>query len=121
MGADWIALSFVQRPEDLDELRMLAGRPVSVMTKLEKPSAVERLDEIVARSDAVMVARGDLGVEMPPQKVPTIQRQVLRACRRAGKPVVVATQMLESMVTSPTPTGRRPPTSRRRSMKGRTP
>jgi pyruvate kinase len=104
MGADWIALSFVQRPEDLDELRMLAGRPVSVMTKLEKPSAVERLDEIVARSDAVMVARGDLGVEMPPQKVPTIQRQVLRACRRAGKPVVVATQMLESMVTSPTPT-----------------
>ena len=104
MGADWIALSFVQRPEDVDELRMLAGRPVSVMTKLEKPSAVERLDEIVARSDAVMVARGDLGVEMPPQKVPTIQRQVLRACRRAGKPVVVATQMLESMVTSPTPT-----------------
>jgi pyruvate kinase len=104
MGADWIALSFVQRPEDLDELRMLAGRPVSVMTKLEKPSAVERLDEIVARSDAVMVARGDLGVEMPPQKVPTIQRQVLRACRRAGKPVVVATQMLESMITTPTPT-----------------
>jgi len=104
MGADWIALSFVQRPEDLDELRMLAGRPVSVMTKLEKPSAVERLDEIVARSDAVMVARGDLGVEMPPQKLPTIQRQVLRACRRAGKPVVVATQMLESMVTTPTPT-----------------
>jgi len=104
MGADWIALSFVQRPEDVDELRMLAGRPVSVMTKLEKPSAVERLDEIVARSDAVMVARGDLGVEMPPQKVPTIQRQVLRACRRAGKPVVVATQMLESMITTPTPT-----------------
>ena len=104
MGADWIALSFVQRPEDLDELRALAGRPVSVMTKLEKPSAVERLDEIVARSDAVMVARGDLGVEMPPQKVPTIQRQVLRACRRAGKPVVVATQMLELMITAPTPT-----------------
>ena len=104
MGADWIALSFVQRPEDVDELRVRAGRPVSVMTKLEKPSAVERLDEIVARSDAVMVARGDLGVEMPPQKVPTIQRQVLRACRRAGKPVVVATQMLESMITTPTPT-----------------
>ena len=104
MGADWIALSFVQRPEDLDELRLLAGRPVQVMTKLEKPSAVERLDEIVARSDAVMVARGDLGVEMPPQKVPTIQRQVLRACRKAGKPVIVATQMLESMITTPTPT-----------------
>src|SRR6516225_5596260 len=104
MGADWIALSFVQRPEDLDELRLLAGRPVWVITKLEKPSAVKRLDEIVARSDAVMVARGDLGVEMPPQRVPTIQRQVLRACRHAGKPVVIATQMLESMVTAPTPT-----------------
>jgi pyruvate kinase len=104
MGADWIALSFVQRPEDLDELRALAGRPVSVMTKLEKPTAVEQLDEIVARSDAVMVARGDLGVEMPPQNVPTIQRRVLRACRKAGKPVVIATQMLESMITAPTPT-----------------
>jgi pyruvate kinase len=104
MGADWIALSFVQRPEDLDELRKLAGRPVSVITKLEKPSAVERLDEIVARSDAVMVARGDLGVEMPPEKVPTIQRRVLRACRQAGRPVIVATQMLESMIEAPTPT-----------------
>ena len=104
MGADWIALSFVQRPEDLDELRTLAGRPVWVITKLEKPSAVEQLEEVVARSDAVMVARGDLGVEMPPQKVPTIQRQVLRACRRAGKPVIVATQMLESMIEAPTPT-----------------
>jgi len=104
MGADWIALSFVQRPEDLDEARAVAGRPVSLMTKLEKPSAVDRLEEIVARSDAIMIARGDLGVEMPPQKVPTIQRQVLRACRQAGKPVVVATQMLESMITTPTPT-----------------
>jgi pyruvate kinase len=104
MGADWIALSFVQRPEDIDELRRLADRPVSIMTKFEKPSAVERLDEIVTRSDAVMVARGDLGVEMPPQKVPTIQRQILRACRRAGKPVVVATQMLESMIACPIPT-----------------
>jgi pyruvate kinase len=104
MGADWIALSFVQRPQDLDELRELAGRPVSVITKLEKPSAVEQLEAVVARSDAVMVARGDLGVEMPPQKVPTIQRQVLRACRRAGKPVIVATQMLESMIEAPTPT-----------------
>ena len=95
----------MQRPEDLDELaRSLGGRPVELMTKLEKPSAVERLDEIVARSDAVMVARGDLGVEMPPEQVPTIQRQVLRACRAAGKPVVVATQMLESMITTPTPT-----------------
>src|SRR3954462_14538319 len=104
MGADWIALSFVQRPEDLEEVRELAGRPVAVMTKLEKPSAVEQLEKIVARSDAVMVARGDLGVEMPPQKVPTIQRQVLRACRKAGKPVIVATQMLESMIEAPTPT-----------------
>jgi len=104
MGADWIAMSFVQRPEDLDELRQIAGRPVFVVTKLEKPSAVENLDEVVARSDAVMVARGDLGVEMPPQKVPTIQRQTLRACRKAGKPVIVATQMLESMIEAPTPT-----------------
>ena len=75
-----------------------------MITKLEKPSAVEQLEEIVACSDAVMVARGDLGVEMPPQKVPTIQRQVLRACRKAGKPVIVATQMLESMIEAPTPT-----------------
>ena len=75
-----------------------------MVTKLEKPSAVENLDEVVARSDAVMVARGDLGVEMPPQKVPTIQRQTLRACRKAGKPVIVATQMLESMIEAPTPT-----------------
>ena len=86
------------------KLRELAGRPVAVITKLEKPSAVEQLEEMVARSDAVMVARGDLGVEMPPQKVPTIQRQVLRACRKAGKPVIVATQMLESMIDAPTPT-----------------
>src|SRR6516225_1934122 len=104
MGADWIALSFVQRPEDLDNLRLLAGRPVWVITKLEKPSAVERLDEIVARSDAVMVARGDLGVEMPPQRVPIIQRRILRICRQTGKPVIVATQMLESMIVAPTPT-----------------
>ena len=74
------------------------------MAKLEKPAAVERLDEIVARSDAVMVARGDLGVEMAPEKVPTIQRQIIRACRAAGKPVIVATQMLESMIEAPTPT-----------------
>jgi pyruvate kinase len=104
MGADWIALSFVQQPADLDELRKIAARPVAVITKLEKPSAVDELDAIVERSDAVMVARGDLGVEMPPQKVPTIQRRVLRACRKAGKPVIVATQMLESMIDAPTPT-----------------
>jgi pyruvate kinase len=104
LGVDWVALSFVQRPEDLDEVRTLADRPVALVAKLEKPSAVERLDEIVARSDAVMVARGDLGVEMAPEKVPTIQRQILRACRMAGKPVIVATQMLESMIEAPTPT-----------------
>src|SRR6516225_3092739 len=104
MGADWIALSFVQRPEDIDELRRSVARPIFVMTKLEKPSAVERLDEIVARSDAVMVARGDLGVEMPPQRVPIIQRRILRICRQTGKPVIVATQMLESMIVAPTPT-----------------
>ena len=104
LGVDWVALSFVQRPEDLDEVRALAGRPVSLVAKLEKPAAVERLDEIVARSDAVMVARGDLGVEMAPEKVPTIQRRILRACRAAGKPVIVATQMLESMIEAPTPT-----------------
>ncbi len=104
LGVDWVALSFVQRPEDLDEVRALAAGPVFLVAKLEKPSAVERLNEIVARSDAVMVARGDLGVEMAPEKVPTIQRQIIRACRAAGKPVIVATQMLESMIEAPTPT-----------------
>ena len=104
LGVDWVALSFVQRPEDLDEVRALAVGPVYLVAKLEKPAAVERLDEIVARSDAVMVARGDLGVEMAPEKVPTIQRQIIRACRAAGKPVIVATQMLESMIEAPTPT-----------------
>ena len=99
-----MALSFVQRPEDLDEVRELAGRPVYLVAKIEKPSAIDRLDEIVAHSDAVMVARGDLGVEMAPEKVPTIQRRILRACRATGKPVIVATQMLESMIEAPTPT-----------------
>ena len=104
LGADWVALSFVQRPEDLDEVRALAGGRAGIMAKLEKPAAVERLDEIVARSDAVMVARGDLGVELPPERVPIIQRRILRACRTAGKPAIVATQMLESMIEAPTPT-----------------
>ena len=104
LGADWIALSFVQRPEDLDEVREIVRGRAGVMAKLEKPSAIERLEEIVDRSDAVMVARGDLGVEMPPEKVPPIQQRILRVCRSAGKPVVVATQMLESMIQTPTPT-----------------
>jgi pyruvate kinase len=104
LGADWIALSFVQRPEDLDEVREIVRGRAGIMAKLEKPAAIERLEEIVNRSDAIMVARGDLGVEMLPQQVPPIQRRILRVCRMAGKPVVVATQMLESMIQTPTPT-----------------
>ena len=104
LGIEWLALSFVQRPEDLDEARSLARGRAGILTKLEKPSAVDALDEIVAKSDAVMVARGDLGVELPAEKVPAIQRRAVRACRLAGKPVIVATQMLESMIESPVPT-----------------
>ncbi|HMO29650.1 pyruvate kinase [Enterovirga sp.] len=104
LGVDWVALSFVQRPEDLDEVREIVRGRAGVMAKLEKPSAIDRLEEIVDRSDAIMVARGDLGVEMLPQKVPPIQRRILRVCRKAGKPAIVATQMLESMIQTPTPT-----------------
>jgi pyruvate kinase len=101
---DWVALSFVQRPEDLVEVRKIAGGRVGLMSKIEKPQAIERIDEIIELSDALMVARGDLGVEMPLEAVPGIQKQLIRACRRAGKPVVVATQMLESMISAPVPT-----------------
>lgn len=104
LGADWIALSFVQRPEDVSEARALIGDRAAIVSKLEKPSAIERLDEIVALSDAVMVARGDLGVELPAERVPAIQKRIVRSCRRFGKPVIVATQMLESMIDSPVPT-----------------
>jgi pyruvate kinase len=104
LGVEWIALSFVQRPDDLDEARALVRDRAGIMTKLEKPSAVEALDAIIGKSDAVMVARGDLGVELPAEKVPGIQRRAVRACRLAGKPVIVATQMLESMIGSPVPT-----------------
>jgi pyruvate kinase len=104
LGVDWVALSFVQRPEDVDEARALIDGRAGIVTKLEKPSAVDALDAIVAKSDAVMVARGDLGVELPAEKVPGIQRRAVRACRLAGKPVIVATQMLESMIGSPVPT-----------------
>jgi pyruvate kinase len=104
LGVDWVALSFVQRPEDVDEARQLIRGRALVMAKLEKPAAVDRLEEIVARCDGLMVARGDLGVEMPPEDVPTLQRTILKACRRAGKPAIVATQMLESMVAAPVPT-----------------
>src|SRR6266446_5345994 len=103
-SADWIALSFVQRPEDVAEARKLVGNAAGILVKLEKPAAIRRLDEIIDQSDALMVARGDLGVEMPPEDVPTVQRQVIHACRVAGKPVIVATQMLESMISAPTPT-----------------
>ena len=104
LGVDWIALSFVQRAADAAELRALVGGRCRVMAKLEKPAALEALDSIVNAFDAVMVARGDLGVEMPPETIPTAQRRIVRACRETGKPVVVATQMLESMVSSPVPT-----------------
>jgi pyruvate kinase len=103
-GVDWIALSFIQRPEDLAEARKVARGRAALMSKIEKPQAVARLAEIIELSDALMVARGDLGVEMPIEAVPGIQKQITRAARRAGKPVVVATQMLESMVAAPVPT-----------------
>jgi len=103
-GADWVALSFVQRPEDVAEGRKLIGNAAGLLVKLEKPAAIQRLGEIIDLSDALMVARGDLGVEMPPEDVPSVQKQVIHACRLAGKPVIVATQMLESMITAPTPT-----------------
>lgn len=103
-GADWIALSFVQRPEDVAEGRKLIGNAAGLMVKLEKPAAITRLDEIIELSDALMVARGDLGVELPLERVPGLQKQMTRLARRAGKPVVVATQMLESMIQSPVPT-----------------
>ncbi len=101
---DWIALSFVQRPEDVLEAKKLVRGRASVMSKIEKPQAIERLAEIIDASDAIMVARGDLGVELPVERVPSLQKQITRLARRAGTPVVVATQMLESMIQSPVPT-----------------
>ena len=103
-GIDWIALSFVQRADDVVEAKKLIRGRAAVMAKIEKPQAIDRLPEIVEASDALMVARGDLGVEMPLERVPGVQKEMTRACRRAGKPVVVATQMLESMIASPVPT-----------------
>jgi pyruvate kinase len=104
LGVDWVALSFVQKPSDLLEARGLIQDRAGLMAKIEKPAALERIDEIVQLADAIMVARGDLGVEIPPEQVPGRQKQLVRACRHAVKPVIVATQMLESMITSPTPT-----------------
>jgi pyruvate kinase len=101
---DWIALSFVQRPEDVAEARRLIGGKAGVLVKFEKPSALSRLEEILELADACMVARGDLGVELPPERVPPAQKRIVATARRMGKPVVVATQMLESMITSPSPT-----------------
>ena len=101
---DWIALSFVQRPEDIVEVKEIVNGRALVMAKIEKPQAVQRIEEIMAVADALMVARGDLGVEMPLEQVPGIQKTLTRLARRLGKPVVVATQMLESMISSPVPT-----------------
>jgi pyruvate kinase len=103
-GADWVGLSFVQRPDDVAEAKKIARGRAAVMAKIEKPQAVDRLGEILEAADALMVARGDLGVEMPVEKVPAVQKRMIRATRGAGKPVVVATQMLESMISSPLPT-----------------
>jgi pyruvate kinase len=103
-GIDWVALSFIQRPEDIAEAKKITRGRAAVMAKIEKPQAVARLDDILDLADALMVARGDLGVEMPLERVPGVQKDMTRACRRAGKPVVVATQMLESMIASPVPT-----------------
>ena len=103
-GVDWVALSFVQRPEDLAEARKLIQGRAALLAKIEKPAALDRLEDIMELADAVMVARGDLGVELPPEAVPPAQKRIVETARRMGRPVVVATQMLESMITSPTPT-----------------
>lgn len=104
LGVDWLALSFVQRPEDVAEARVLADGRAAILSKIEKPAAVEQFDAILDASDGIMVARGDLGVELPVAAVPPIQKRLVRKCRSAAKPVIVATQMLESMIESPMPT-----------------
>jgi pyruvate kinase len=104
LGVDWLALSFVQRAADVEEARALVRGRAVIMSKIEKPAGVKAFSEILAASDGIMVARGDLGVELPVQNVPPIQKRLVRACRMAGKPVIVATQMLESMTESPVPT-----------------
>lgn len=104
LGVDWVALSFVQRPEDLALAKSLIQGRAGLVAKIEKPSALDSLAEIVAEADAVMIARGDLGVEIPPEDVPGRQKEIIRLCRQLDRPVIVATQMLESMITTPTPT-----------------
>jgi pyruvate kinase len=106
-GVDYIAMSFVRRAEDLHTIREIClawGAPTPVIAKIETPDAVENLESIVAASDGVMVARGDLGVEFPPERVPVIQRQILAMARRVRRPVIVATEMLQSMTKSTRPT-----------------
>ena len=104
LGVDWVALSFVQRGEDVKLARQIIGQAAAIMSKIEKPAAIADLDSVIAQSDGLMVARGDLGVEMPVERVPVLQKQITGKARAAGKPVVVATQMLESMISSPVPT-----------------
>jgi len=104
IGVDWVAPSFVQRADDLVDLRKMLDGRAAILTKLEKPAAIDQLNAIIGASDGVMVARGDLGVELPPERVPRVQKRVIRTCRALGKPVVVATQMLESMIHAPVPT-----------------
>jgi len=104
LGMDWVALSFVQKPDDILEARSLITDRTGLVAKIEKPAALDRIADIVLLSDAVMVARGDLGVEIPHEEVPGRQKELVRACRLAVKPVIVATQMLDSMVNAPTPT-----------------
>ena len=104
LDIDWVAVSFVQRAEDVREIKQLVQGRAGICAKIEKPAAIAALEEIVAESDSIMVGRGDLGVEMPAEQIPAIQKRIVRACRKAGKPVIVATQMLESMVSAPVPT-----------------
>lgn len=104
LQADWIALSFIQRPEDLIKARKIIGTKAGIITKIEKPAALNNLEKIVDLSDAIMVARGDLGVECPIEELPSIQKHIVQVCRSKGKPVIIATQMLESMIKNPTPT-----------------
>ena len=104
MGVDWVALSFVQRPEDVAEARKLVAGKAALMAKIEKPSALQHFDQIMDFVDGIMIARGDLGVETPPEEVPAVQKRIVRQVRHAGKPVIVATQMLESMIENPAPT-----------------
>ena len=103
-GVDWVALSFVQHADDMARLRKIAGNRAALLAKIEKPAAIDHLEAILDVSDGIMVARGDLGVELAPEEVPVLQKEIVRAARRRGAPVIVATQMLESMISSPTPT-----------------